>query len=227
MTPAPQPPKTHALIFANGSVSDGVWIQQLLTDATPRYIIAADGGAQMAFEQFGQLPHIILGDLDSLSAQQVTFFEQRGVQIERFSAEKDETDLELALKWAVSAGARHIRVIGALGRRIDQTFGNVYLMALPELANVDVRLVDGVQQLWLLPAGEHRINGQVGDTLSLIPLQGDAAKIHTQGLYYPLTGETLSFGPARGVSNVFAAPEVHITFEHGVLLVVHTWGRAE
>jgi thiamine pyrophosphokinase len=45
-------------------------------------------------------------------------------------------------------------------------------------------------------------------------------------LYYPLRGETLAFGPARGISNVMTAAHAQITTSEGTLLLVHTEGRA-
>jgi thiamine pyrophosphokinase len=42
----------------------------------------------------------------------------------------------------------------------------------------------------------------------------------TDGLVYPLHGETLAPGSTRGVSNVFAATEARVALTSGVLLVV-------
>jgi len=89
-----------------------------------------------------------------------------------------------------------------------------------------VRLVSHAQTTWLARPGETLMNGQAGDTVSLLPLAGDASGISTQGLEYPLRGETLSFGPARGISNVMLVHDARITFKSGLLLVIHTIGRA-
>jgi len=218
---------TYALIFANGAVRPGAHVEQALGAVESPLIVAADGGARMAAESFGLTPDVILGDLDSLSSGELAAFEAQGVDVQPYPPEKDETDLEIALKWAVQHGATTIRVIGALGRRIDQTFGNVYLLALPELEAADARLVAGDQQIWLLRPGTHAVNGAKGDTLSLIPLTMEVTDIRTENLYYPLRGETLQFGPARGISNVLDGECATVTFASGLLLVVHTLGRAE
>lgn len=68
--------------------------------------------------------------------------------------------------------------------------------------------------------------GAIGDTLSLIPFQDDVVGIITNGLEYALRGETLHFGPARGVSNVIISPEASVTFKSGILLIIHTIGHA-
>ena len=227
---APQPligMSSYILIFANGSVRRGAFVQQAIDAVESPLIVAADGGARMAVESFGLTPDVILGDLDSLSTGEVAAFEAQGAEVKPYPPEKNETDLEIALKWAVERGATTIRVVGALGRRIDQTFGNVYLLALPELQGIDIRLVSGDQQIWLVQPGTHVIDGVPGDTLSLLPITMDVTDIHTENLYYPLIGDTLHFGPARGISNVLTTEQATVTFGTGLLLIVHTRGRAE
>jgi len=84
-----------------------------------------------------------------------------------------------------------------------------------------IRLVDGPQEVMLLRAGaELRLRGRPGDTVSLIPLGGDAREIITQGLEYSLRGETLYFGATRGLSNVLLGEEGHVQLGHGLLLCV-------
>jgi thiamine pyrophosphokinase len=87
-------------------------------------------------------------------------------------------------------------------------------------------LVAGKQAVWLARAGRTDISGAAGDTVSLIPLNGTARGVRTEGLYYPLRDEDLYFGPARGVSNVMNGEQAAVMLREGVLLVVHTIGRA-
>lgn len=225
----PQPAvHPHALIFANGDHGDGDMPRRTLAAAfeTGRpLVIAADGGARNA-AHFGLIPQHIIGDMDSLDADELAAFEAAGAQLHRCSPEKDETDLELALCLALEHGANWIRIFGAVGDRLDQTLSNIYLLGLPALADRDVRLVAGRAETWLIGVGEHRIAGTVGDTVSLLPLAGDAGGITTDGLHYPLRDETLYFGPARGVSNVMRGGAATVRVGSGLLMVVHTLGRA-
>jgi thiamine pyrophosphokinase len=216
---------TQALIFANGEMNDGAAVQRVLASAPDALVIAADGGARIA-RYFGLKVDIVVGDLDSLDTREVAILEQDGVEIQRHPPEKNETDLELALMLAVEKGISWVRVIGALGGRLDQMLSNVYLLALPALAGLDVRLVAGKEEAWLAQAGETVIDGVKGDTVSLIPLSGVVEGVETQGLYYPLRHETLRFGPARGVSNVMVTERAQVRLQTGTLLIVHTDGRA-
>ncbi len=218
-------PQTKVLIFANGDPNDGPLVRQVLASAESAWIIAADGGARQA-TFFGFRPQLVIGDLDSLTAAEVAALEAEGVAIHRAPPEKDETDLELALLHAAEQGVRWIRIISGIGDRIDQSLGNLYLMALPALAGLDVRLVARNQQAWLMRPGVNPVEGAPGDTLSLLPVGGDAVGIRTDGLYYPLRDETLRFGPARGMSNVLTSPQAYVTLGAGLLLAIHTLGRA-
>ncbi len=215
----------RVLIFANGDANDGPVVRAALAAAPNAWVMAADGGAhQAAF--YGKPVAALVGDMDSLTPDEVSALEKGGAEVRHFPEEKDETDLELALTWAAERGATWIRVIGGIGDRLDQTLSNVYLLALPSLRHVDVRLVAGKQEAWLMYPGENPVMGAVDDTLSLLPISGEARAVRTENLYYPLRDETLTFGPARGVSNVMRAAEARVWLRRGVLLAVHTIGRA-
>ncbi|MDE2859568.1 MAG: thiamine diphosphokinase [Chloroflexota bacterium] len=213
------------LLFANGVANDGTMVRRALEGAGSAHILCADGGALNALK-FGLAPQTIIGDLDSLNATQVEEFRAAGAKILRFPTEKDETDLELALRWSVDKGANAIVIAGALGGRFDQTLANVHLLALADLQDIQIELVDGEQRIRLLRPGTHRIDGRSGDTVSLIPLGGKAGGISTSGLQYPLRDESLALGPARGISNVMLCDSASLDLGSGLLLVIHTCGRA-
>ena len=213
------------LIFANGAVNDGFMLRRALGSAALSKVVCADGGAMHA-SRFGIPPDLIIGDLDSLTAEQVAAFERAGVEIIRYAEEKDETDLELALRHCVEAAASSITIIGAFGGRIDQTLANIWLLSLPMLDGVSVEMVDGEQALRCLRPGCQAIHGGAGDTISLIPLSAQVDGITTTGLQYALADEKLTFGPARGISNVMLGKRASLSFRFGLLLLVHTHGRA-
>ncbi len=215
----------QALIFANGDINDGPFLRRALTAASEALIVAADGGARIA-QHFDLTIQRVIGDMDSLNAAELADLERQGVDIHRYPEEKAETDLELALNWVVEQGVTWIRIIGGVGDRLDQTISNVYLLALPVLKGCDVRLVAGRQETWLMYPGEAVIEGAKGDTVSLIPVGGTAQGVRTENLYYPLHDEPLLFGPARGISNVMDADAARVWLREGLLLVVHTQGRA-
>lgn len=182
-------------------------------------LVAANGGAGHALG-LGLQPDVVIGDLDSLNRAERTRLEAGGARFIVHPPAKDETDLELALLHAVEQSADQIVILGALGGRLDQTLANVLLLSLPALAGRDVRLVDGSQTAFLIRDGA-TLHGQPGDIVSLIPLGGPAHGVITQGLAYPLSDETLPFGPALGVSNELTAQQAHVQVRDGLVLCIH------
>ncbi len=204
----------RAVIFANGIINDPQGALALLRpDDT---IIAADGGAAHCRE-LGVTPALIVGDLDSLSSEDVDDWTRQGVQFIRHDPRKDETDLELALLRAQGLGREEALVMGALGGRWDQTFANILLPAYHLLEDIKVTFWhDG---LWIyLVRSQRELHGQVGQTLSLIPVGGDVHGVSTQGLEWPLDDETLTFGATRGVSNLLADEKAVVQIREGYLL---------
>jgi thiamine pyrophosphokinase len=169
-------------------------------------IVAVDGGARLCLE-LGLAPQLVVGDLDSLAAEDLSALTGLGAELIRHPVEKDHTDLDLALAECLVRGADTAVVFGALGGRWDQTLANVGLAAAAHLDGLAVTLVEGSQALRTLAGGESlTLHGRPGDTLSLVPFGADAEGVRTEGLYYPLSGENLPLGSTRGVSNVFPAP---------------------
>lgn len=210
----------HTVIVANSPTFDAAPFRTLFVDA--ELLIAADGGGNALFAA-GVVPQLVVGDLDSLAPEAEAAFVAAGARVERHPAEKDETDLELALLLAVAHGATRIDVLGAMGGRWDQALSNVALLALPELAGRRVRLLDVGQEAYLA-CGETPIDGKQGETVSLLPVGGPARGITTRGLRYPLHDAELHFERSRGVSNVIVEPPAHVTVREGLLLIVRLFG---
>ncbi|HDQ73188.1 MAG TPA: thiamine diphosphokinase [Chloroflexi bacterium] len=208
----------RAIVFVNGEFDNPEETQRLLRPDD--LIIAADGGAEYALS-VGAMPYVVIGDLDSISSRNLERVTSAGGEIVRFPVQKDETDLELALKYAARAGATEIVILAALGGRLDQTLANLFLMALPALAEIDVRVVEGKQEAFLIRAGQEAlVRGKPGDILSLIPLGRDAEGVTARGVTWPLDDETLRFGLARGVSNELVEERARVSVREGWLLCV-------
>jgi thiamine pyrophosphokinase len=169
-----------------------------------------------------------VGDLDSLAPELVASAAAAGAEILRFRPDKDESDAELALLEACSRGADRITVLGAFGGpRLDHALANLWLLAHPRLASVDLVLLDATARAALVTAPgpdgapvSRPLPGRIGAIVSLLPLGGDAEGVTTRGLRYPLRDEPLRMGPARGLSNVRDAEDAAVTVRAGRLLVV-------
>jgi thiamine pyrophosphokinase len=213
----------RAVIFANGQLPDIDAARSLLQ--ADDFLIAADGGADHLMKM-GILPEIVIGDLDSVDEDTLFELTNAEVRIEQYSEEKDETDLELALRYAVELRPSAILVVAALGGRIDQTLANLSIVTDPSLPRIDIRLDDGVEEVFFCRGtapngGQAEVRGRSGDTVSLIPWQAPVEGVLTEGLRWPLYSETLYPDKSRGISNELLADKASVRIRSGLLLIVH------
>lgn len=205
-------------IFANGTLPRLEEVPRLVQSC--HLIIAADGGARHCLA-VNIVPQVVIGDFDSLSPAELETLQARGAQIIRFPTRKDFTDLELALEYARQQNPDEMIILGGLGQRWDQTLANILLLSNPANQDFRIRLIDGAQEIMLIHASQTvEVQGQPGDTVSLIPIQGNADGITTSGLEYSLANERLWFGTARGVSNVLLGSSGTIHLEQGMLICI-------
>jgi thiamine pyrophosphokinase len=222
----------RALVVADGDVParsalDAGWPGW---DAGDPLVVTADGGWEKALT-LGLVPDILVGDADSLAPDRyAAAVATPGLEVHRAQVAKDESDGELALLAALKRGATHVTVLGALGgRRFDHALANVGLLALPDPATATMELLDATTRVRLLRApaadgGEAtlELRGAVGDLVSLLPLGATAEGVTTHGLAYPLAGEELCPGPARGLSNVRTSATASVSLRRGSLVAVET-----
>ena len=104
------------LIFANGDISSGNWLNQYLDNATA--VVAADGGISH-LDLLGLTPDFIIGDLDSAEDGRVQRLASSGAQALEYSRDKDETDLELALLFSLSINEEEILIFGGISQQGD------------------------------------------------------------------------------------------------------------
>lgn len=212
------PESQFTLIFANGVLEATTWLEPYLQRA--RTVIAADGGLRHLLA-LGRMPDVLLGDLDSLPEGAEGALASGDFDIVRFPRAKDETDLELALLYAIERFPNDALLIaGGLGGRLDHSLANIMLLAHPAFIGRPIYFIEKDQTAWLIK-DETVISGGPGDIVSLIPLAGDVKVAETTGLRWHLFDETLTFGPARGMSNEMTTGEARIRIETGLLFCVH------
>ncbi len=210
-TPSSKRPSLRALLICNGEQPSRSLARRLARQAD--VVVAADGGANGARE-LGLTPDLIIGDLDSITPETRRHFSSaRVIRVAR----QDNTDMEKALDCIISESlAREVTIIGATGRRLDHTLGN--LVALSHYIRL-LRVVacgDG-WHAFPVRSGEN-IHASVGTTVSLIPLS-DCQGVTLRGLQYPLRGVPLKAGYIA-VSNVVKRSPFIISFRRGKLLAI-------
>lgn len=201
-----------ALIFAGGDRPDPAVVDEL---PAADLVIAADGGYDHAV-QLGMRVDVLVGDMDSLAATELP----RHVLIERHPADKDATDLELAMELVVRESPLRLVVVGGSGGRFDHELATTEMICSERWSAIDE--ID-----WISPRGTAHVvrgrrilHGDLGALLSLIPIGGDVSGVTTKGLEWNLANEILPAGATRGVSNRLTGPVVDVTVAEGCVLAV-------
>ena len=178
------------------------------------YLIAADAG-YAALRASGLEPDFVMGDFDSLGAP------PEHPNVETHSVIKDDTDLMLAVRWALARGWRRFRIYGALGgKRLDQTLAS--LQTLRFLAENGARglLVGDGWNVLLLQNGSLRFPREAAGWLSLFTSGDRAGGVTLRGLKYELTDAELTCTFPLGVSNEFLGTEATISVRKGSVFVL-------
>lgn len=205
------------IIFANGELPDLDKARLLLRPAD--HVICADGGIRHALALNVQ-PDLVIGDMDSIPKESWQVLKKSGLSLEIFPRDKNETDLELALQRAMQLKPERILILGALGGRLDQTIANIAVLNEAEHTSLDIRLDDGVEEVFFC-RDQVEVHGRSEDIVSLIPWMGPVQGIQTDGLKWPLRGETLYPEKTRGISNEMLSDIASISIRSGLLLIVH------
>ena len=115
------------LIVAGGTV-DEQFAVDIIKNGGYEVIIAVDAGMDFCYKS-RIMPDVIVGDFDSVEQEALEFFlGQEQMDIHRLNPEKDDTDTEYALRFAIGRGATKITVLGGTGSRLDHVIGNVVLL---------------------------------------------------------------------------------------------------
>jgi thiamine pyrophosphokinase len=205
------------IIIANGEISHTV-----INTPPDAIVIAVDGGALNCLK-LGIFPNVVIGDFDSLSQDDILKLEKSGAEMIRYPVNKDETDLELALDYAVNTGVTKLTLFGLLGGRWDMSFANILLLSSSKYKGIHFHIINGCDEMFILRGGETiELNGLVGDIVSVIPLTSQTTGVTYSGLEWPLVRASLEFGSPRGVSNRLTSEIARIEMETGILLIVVT-----
>lgn len=181
------------------------------------FVIAADSGFDHA-SRLGVKVDLLVGDLDSVSLQGL---DTAGNNVERHPADKDASDLTLALRAAGRRGASRVVVVGGSGGRIDHLLTNSAVLTSEEFASQQIEWFVGAATATVVRS-EVEISGRPGDLVTLLPQGGDAEGVTTEGLRWPLVDQTIKHGSSRGLSNQLTSDLARVTVATGVLFVIHS-----
>lgn len=201
------------IIFAGGEFSAPCDFDKLINE--DYIIVCADSGYDSACE-FGVVPDVIIGDMDSVKEKLPSSVKQI-----KLNCEKDDTDTEACINYLISVGCREIVLLGALGGRADHELANIMLTVYAAKRGARLVLKNADTEIFLVD-GYTEVTGKKGDWLSLVPVLADAEGVTLSGLKYLLRDATLEVGKTVGISNEFVSEKVSLTVKKGFIIAIKT-----
>ena len=186
--------------------------------------IGADRGAFYLL-QAGLKPTAIVGDFDSLNEQEWAYVSSNCEEIYRYAAEKDETDTDLALAYAVDCGATAIWITGITGGRLDHSEAAMRSVARMQLMypHVAFHIVNAQNELRFLTAGTHEMaRSDEFPYVSFFAYDGDVIDMTLRGVKYETTNEIMERMSSRFTSNEIVADAARISFTAGICLAIRS-----
>jgi thiamine pyrophosphokinase len=187
----------------------------------PDVVIAADSGYGLAAD-LEVTVDLVVGDLDSIERSDLATVETVGTPIDAHPADKDATDLELALLAAIERGADRIVVAGGGAGRLDHLLGVAMLLGDDRWAVTAIEWHAGTDVAHVV-RGTVTLDVDPGSIVSLVPIT--ECEVSITGAKWPLDHARLGRGTTRGVSNEATQDTVTVTAHTGVLFAVTTRGE--
>ncbi|MFC0271250.1 thiamine diphosphokinase [Metabacillus herbersteinensis] len=169
-------------------------------------------------------PYHAFGDFDSISDSEKENLKKLSPQLSIFSAEKDKTDTELALDWAVQQQEySKIILFGATGGRIDHMLGNIQLLIKYKNINKTIEVIDRQNQMRLYQPGTYEMK-KLADKkyISFLPVSEKVKGITLKGFKYPLTSCQIELGSTLCISNELIHQAGTFSFLDGILLGIRS-----
>lgn len=164
-----------------------------------------------------------IGDFDSVTPEELGRIREMAERFLQAPAEKDDTDLELALKEIFKAYPQaQVRIYGALGGRMDHMMANLFLAAEPDLAAFmeQIELVDCQNVVRFRPAGQHRLSPIAGmKYISFMP--SDQSRLTIRHAKYPLDASNYFFKKCYS-SNEFIDRDIDIQLDQGYVVLIYS-----
>lgn len=208
---------TEAYLMVNGEYGNLDWYKERMKDK--RYLLCTDGAGSIA-RKISTIPDAIVGDMDSISVDDLGFMCKAGVEIYRYPPEKDYTDMHLSLEYLMDKGFGKVTVFGGTGGRLDHTLGNILTGVYFTKKGMDISYYEPGLTVYLTRSGID-ISGKPGDRVSVFSMAGLAEGVDLQGFKYPLKNATLAQEYPIGISNELSGSRGKITADSGILAIFH------
>ena len=180
-------------------------------------LICCDGAADKLIAK-GMSPHVIVGDMDSVSGE----VREQYASIIIHSDDQESNDLTKAVHYCIDKGYSSVSILGATGMREDHTLGNISLM-LEYYPRIEVQIISDYGIFFLVSSGEH-VQSFIGEKISFFSID-NRVSVSSTGLLYQLNDVRLA-NWYRATLNEATADQFTLNFESNLPLIVYkAWSQ--
>ena len=219
--------KKVGLILTGGFIELEL-LQEFLMTHEVLWVIAVDKGLMSAYALSLPVDRIV-GDFDSVDRSALDKYKEgifgKVPDVITLCPEKDMTDTQVALEWAVSQSSdlEEIVLLGATGSRMDHVIANMNLLKIPLYNHVKACILDKNNKIYLENESFFITKSNLyGSYISLLPFTEKVTGLTLKGFKYPLKNHTLTQGNSLGVSNEILDEKASVTMDSGILLVIES-----
>ncbi|PGZ96798.1 thiamine diphosphokinase [Bacillus pseudomycoides] len=173
--------------------------------------------------QLGIIPQVAFGDYDSVTEEELVWMQKQKRDLHIVPKEKDQTDLEIAINWALEQEPEQIRIFGATGGRVDHSLANIQMLLKGLQTNVNMSIVDYKNEISVKESGTYTLEENSSfPYVSFVPVTEIVTGITLHGFKYPLTDKTIEWGSTLCISNELVAEKGTFSFTSGILMVIRS-----
>lgn len=204
----------RAFIYAAGEYTpEDIKLYKRIKAKEDDLVICADGGYDALYFT-GIVPDVVIGDFDSLKMPV-----PKDIPTIKYPKDKDKTDLEICIDYALENSCDTVFILGAIGGRPDHTLGAFCALNYAMEHNLDAMILNGKSRVYLVDR-EIEIPREKFDYVSLIPCTEKVTGVYSLGLKFELNGRELVRSSSLGMSNEFYNNTAKIKIESGLLYVI-------
>ncbi len=215
----------RCVIISGGELDEELTLS-VLKQQKDRCVIGVDKGVEFLY--YHQImPDYIVGDFDSTREKIKDYYKnETNVPIREYNPVKDASDTEIAIRLAMTLGAKEMIILGATGSRIDHLWANIQSLSIPFKAGVDAKIMDRQNLISIIGEGETHLRRSeaYGTYFSVFPMGDEIFGFNIKGAKYPLRNHTLKPCNSLCVSNEIAegSDEAVISFPSGRVILMQT-----
>lgn len=207
---------TRVSIVAGGSLEESLLPRIKEAD----YVIGVDRGAWWLIEH-GVIPNVAVGDFDSVIKKERLLIQKKARKVIEYPSQKDATDLELTVDYAIAQHPQSVTIYGGLGKRFDHTIASVYLLEKFMAKGIPAKIMDSHNEIFLIDKSIELLRSKTHQYVSLHSITA-TTKVTLEGFRYSVRRKTFTRGSTLGVSNEIVGKRAVVEVHKGTVLIIRS-----